>query len=173
MRGKCSLGRAHVWRSFVTAVLAALPASSCGDDPDADTDTDTDGDCECDSVDDAYCEDSCVMVSCDGCHLSSYDCCEYDFEYFCDPEYFPECGSVGGGCDDPECWGASSDYCDDELTLMDCVYYSASDCYGMVVVDCYDPEDCPCGSGCGPGDETMECWCCTDAGVDGGADGGV
>jgi hypothetical protein len=167
MQAKATLGRAHVWARFIPVVIAAFLASSCGDSPSA---NDPDSDCECDLADDRYCEDNCVMVSCDGCHLSSNDCCEYDSEYYCDPDYFPECGSVGDDCDDPECSGEGSDFCAGELTLMDCSGY----CGYYNEVDCYDPLNCPCGSGCA-GDDVNEaaCWCCTDAGVDGGADGGV
>jgi hypothetical protein len=162
----------------------ALLAASCGDDAagidpgldagtgtDADTDTDADGDCECDSFYDSHCEDDCLMEICDGCSFTETDCCYGDPYGQCDPEVLPNCSSTEV---EPECLFESDDYCADELTLMECqIFEDVWDNY-FEETDCYDPLNCPCGSGCA-GDDVNEaaCWCCADAGVDGGADGGV
>jgi hypothetical protein len=95
---------------YLTALLVALLAASCGDgtsandsdidsgtDAGPDADTDTDADCECASVDDAYCLDDCVMMACDGCHFAEDDCCEHSsesIECYCDPGDLPVCATM-------------------------------------------------------------------------------
>ena len=138
-------------------------------DTDTDTDTDTDADCECDSQDDNYCADGCTLVGCmSNCFFQEQDCCG-DGCFFCDADV-PECVC---DCDWAECSSEADSYCVDGSTLMECVepgWYG--ECPYYQEENCTDPVSCPGGSGCAGEGETAACWCDTDAGVDGGADGG-
>jgi hypothetical protein len=172
----------------LTATIALLTialAAACGDgaaeapgldggtNADTDSDTDTSESCDCDSIGDGYCADGCVMMECDGCHFSPLDCCAQDgsyTEYWCDESTVPYCAQSEV---DPACFGEFDSFCADGTTLMDCVETSTN-WWQYDEIDCYDPVDCPGGSGCAGTDYLdAACWCDTapptDAGVDGGA----
>jgi hypothetical protein len=169
--------------ALFTAFLLATCQDSTADDPgldsgtdadaDTDSDTDTDADCECESTGDAYCLDDCTMMLCDGCGFYEEDCCDGNgggVWNFCDPSVLPYCGSMEV---EPACLFESDDYCADEFSLMECqIFEDVWDNY-YEETNCYDPLNCGCGSGCAGEGSTAGCWCCDDAGVDGGADGGV
>ena len=178
-------------KRFAMTLLIALFAATCRDDAssggsgadtdtgtgtdtgtstDTDTDTDTDADgCECDSQDDNYCADNCTLVVCmSNCFFHEHECCG-DGCFFCD-EDVPECVC---DCGWAECSSEADSYCVDGSTLMECVdpgWYG--ECPYYQSASCYDPATCPGGSGCTEEGPIADCWCDTDAGVDGGADGG-
>jgi hypothetical protein len=185
--------RLEVFVARLVLCGTVLGSTACGDgggeavdagtdgsgDADADTDTDADSDCECSGVG-AECDlAGCLIVTCDGCHITGeVDCCANSNPsqtYYCDDDgeapscswYDPDCPDPGSTDCSPDTW---VDICDDEVTIETC--WGTGYCGFFNFVDCYDPVYCPCGSGCADGADggPAECWCCDD---DGGMDAGL
>jgi hypothetical protein len=142
------------------AAIAAL-ASCCSEGTKGTPDG---GGCECSSADDNYCNNADNAMQCsDGCHFTEQDCECADCNYCCtDGECYPhDCD----GENEPDCEDEHDNFCDGTI-LFECQTFPNEWNNFYQTVECYDPENCECGSGCSEEGEFAECWCCqSDGGV--------
>jgi hypothetical protein len=162
-------------QSVFKSVLLLVASSTLASCDAGDTDIDSETECECSSAADNYCDEASNAMACeDGCHFTFHECnLVADCESGCtDGECWEDCDC---GEDQPECFSAEENHCEDEYTLMECTVFESECGNYFENINCFDPEVCPSGSGCALNDAGIAaCWCdpsdggVGDAGVDGG-----